>query len=313
MILVEILSKIGGVRMSLQLDRVTKRFGTVTAVNDVTLTIPEGNLFGFLGANGAGKTTTFRMIIGLLEPTEGTITWNGEKIDYSKSHLIGYLPEERGLYPKLKVKEQLIYLGRLRGMDKTTIIKEMKAWLERFNVPEYADKRVEELSKGNQQKIQFIAAVLHKPKLLILDEPFSGLDPVNVELLKEAVVDLKNSGTTIVFSSHRMEHVEELCEHLCIMHRGRPVVYGSLKEVKRSFGKKNIIIHADMPLDELAEFPGVVKMKRTTEGVHLQIENEDVSQKILSHIANKGFIRKFALEEPSLNDIFIEKVGAAYE
>jgi ABC-2 type transport system ATP-binding protein len=313
MILVEILSKIGGVRMSLQLDRVTKRFGTVTAVNDVTLTIPEGNLFGFLGANGAGKTTTFRMIIGLLEPTEGTITWNGEKIDYSKSHLIGYLPEERGLYPKLKVKEQLIYLGRLRGMDKTTIIKEMKAWLERFNVPEYADKRVEELSKGNQQKIQFIAAVLHKPKLLILDEPFSGLDPVNVELLKEAVVDLKNSGTTIVFSSHRMEHVEELCEHLCIMHRGRPVLYGPLKEVKRSFGKKNIIIHADMPLDDLAEFPGVVKMKRTTEGVHLQIENEDVSQKILSHIANKGFIRKFALEEPSLNDIFIEKVGAAYE
>ncbi|SFA45313.1 ABC-2 type transport system ATP-binding protein [Parageobacillus thermantarcticus] len=299
--------------MALQLEHVTKRFGEVTAVNDVTLTIPEGNLFGFLGANGAGKTTTFRMILGLLEPTAGTITWNGEKIDYSKSHLIGYLPEERGLYPKLKVKEQLIYLGRLRGLDKAAIVKEMEAWLERFHVPEYAEKRIEELSKGNQQKIQFIAAVLHKPKLLILDEPFSGLDPVNVELLKEAVIDLKNNGTTIVFSSHRMEHVEELCEHLCIMHRGRPVVYGALKEIKRSFGKKNVIIHADMPLDELAEFPGVVKMKRTAEGVHLQIESEGVSQKILSHIANKGFIRKFALEEPSLNDIFIEKVGAAYE
>lgn len=177
--------------MTLQLEHVTKRFGAVTAVDNATLTIPEGNLFGFLGANGAGKTTTFRMILGLLEPTEGTITWNGGKIDYSKSHLIGYLPEERGLYPKLKVKEQLIYLGRLRGMEKAAIIKEMEAWLERFNVPEYAEKRVEELSKGNQQKIQFIAAVLHKPKLLILDEPFSGLDPVNVELLKEAVIDLK--------------------------------------------------------------------------------------------------------------------------
>lgn len=299
--------------MSLHLEQVTKRFGHVTAVDHVTLSIPEGEMFGLLGANGAGKTTTFRMILGLLEPTEGTITWNNETINYDKSHLIGYLPEERGLYPKLKVKEQLIYLGKLRGLDKQTIIKEMEYWLERFKVPEYAEKRVEELSKGNQQKIQFIAAVLHKPRLLILDEPFSGLDPVNVELLKEAVIDLKNNGTTIVFSSHRMEHVEELCEYLCIMHRGKPVVYGALKEIKRSFGKKNVVIHADFPLDELSGFPGVVKAKRTAEGIHLQIELEEVSQRILAHIANKGFIRKFALEEPSLNDIFIEKVGAAYE
>lgn len=299
--------------MSLHLEQVTKRFGHVTAVDHVTLSIPEGEMFGLLGANGAGKTTTFRMILGLLEPTEGTITWNNETINYDKSHLIGYLPEERGLYPKLKVKEQLIYLGKLRGLDKQTIIKEMEYWLERFKVPEYAEKRVEELSKGNQQKIQFIAAVLHKPRLLILDEPFSGLDPVNVELLKEAVIDLKNNGTTIVFSSHRMEHVEELCEYLCIMHRGKPVVYGALKEIKRSFGKKNVVIHADFPLDELSGFLGVVKAKRTAEGIHLQIELEEVSQRILAHIANKGFIRKFALEEPSLNDIFIEKVGAAYE
>ncbi|MBB5325357.1 ABC-2 type transport system ATP-binding protein [Anoxybacillus tepidamans] len=299
--------------MSLHLEQVTKRFGNVTAVDHVTLSIPEGEMFGLLGANGAGKTTTFRMILGLLEPTEGTITWNNETINYDKSHLIGYLPEERGLYPKLKVKEQLIYLGKLRGLDKQTIIKEMEYWLERFKVPEYAEKRVEELSKGNQQKIQFIVAVLHKPKLLILDEPFSGLDPVNVELLKEAVIDLKNRGTTIVFSSHRMEHVEELCEHLCIMHRGKPVVYGALKEIKRSFGKKNVVIHADFPLDELSSFPGVVKAKRTAEGIHLQIEQEEVSQRILAHIANKGFIRKFALEEPALNDVFIEKVGAAYE
>ncbi|WP_027409897.1 ABC transporter ATP-binding protein [Anoxybacteroides tepidamans] len=299
--------------MSLRLEQVTKRFGHVTAVDHVTLSIPEGEMFGFLGANGAGKTTTFRMILGLLEPTEGTITWRNKPINYNRSHIIGYLPEERGLYPKLKVKDQLIYLGRLRGLDKQTIIKEMKDWLERFKVPEYAEKRVEELSKGNQQKIQFIAAVLHKPELLILDEPFSGLDPINVELLKEAVRDLKNNGTTIVFSSHRMEHVEELCEHLCIMHRGKPVVHGALKEIKRSFGKKNIIIHADFPLDELSQFPGVVKAKPTAEGIHLQIEREEVSQHILAHIAGKGFVRKFALEEPSLNDIFIEKVGAAYE
>jgi ABC-2 type transport system ATP-binding protein len=299
--------------MSLRLQNVTKRFGDFTAVNNVTLEIPEKEMFGFLGANGAGKTTTFRMILGLLDPTEGEITWNNKRINYESSHLIGYLPEERGLYPKLKVKEQLIYLGRLRGLDKQTIIKEMEYWLERFKVPDYANKRVEELSKGNQQKIQFIASVIHKPKLLILDEPFSGLDPVNVEQLKEAVIDLKNSGTTIVFSSHRMEHVEELCEHLCIMHRGKPVVHGSLREIKRAFGKKNVIIHADFSLDELKEFPGVLKAKTTAQGIQLQIENEEISQKILAHINGKGFIRKFALEEPSLNDIFIEKVGAVYE
>lgn len=193
--------------MTLVLNQVTKRFGKDTAVNHLSLKIPEKEMFGFLGGNGAGKTTTFRMILGLLDITEGEITWNGERINYSKSHLIGYLPEERGLYPKLTVKDQIIYLGKLRGMRKKEIVSELESWLERFKVPEYMNKRVEELSKGNQQKIQFISAVIHKPKLLILDEPFSGLDPVNVELLKRAVIDLKEQGTSIVFSSHRMEHV----------------------------------------------------------------------------------------------------------
>lgn len=235
--------------MTLLIKNVSKRFGRHTAVNNLSLEIPENEMFGFLGGNGAGKTTTFRMILGLLDQTSGEITWNGEKIDYDKSSLIGYLPEERGLYPKLKVREQIIYLARLRGMGKRDALKDLEAWLERFKVPEYIDKKVEELSKGNQQKIQFISAVIHKPKLLILDEPFSGLDPINVELLRKAVVDLKNEGTSIVFSSHRMEHVEELCQHLCILHKGTPVVQGALREIKRSFGKKNLIIHADMSLD----------------------------------------------------------------
>ncbi|MCA1030869.1 ABC transporter ATP-binding protein [Bacillus timonensis] len=299
--------------MTLQLKNVTKQFGSFTAVDHLTIEIPEKEMFGFLGANGAGKTTTFRMILGLLDPTEGNVTWSGNKIDYSSSHIVGYLPEERGLYPKMKVKEQLVYLGRLRGMSKHDVLKEMEYWLERFKVPEYANKKVEELSKGNQQKIQFIASVIHKPKLLILDEPFSGLDPLNVELLKEAVLDLKNAGTTIVFSSHRMEHVEELCEHLCIMHRGRPVVHGSLKEIKRSFGKKNVTVHADFDLSELKQIAGVVKSKDTAEGIELQVESEEISQRIFEHLSSKGFVRKFALEEPSLNDIFIEKVGASYE
>ncbi|KIL50120.1 sodium ABC transporter ATP-binding protein [Jeotgalibacillus alimentarius] len=297
----------------LKIDNVTKRFGSHTAVDSLSLTIPKGEMFGFLGANGAGKTTTFRMILGLIDLTEGSIRWNNEPIGYDTSSLIGYLPEERGLYPKMKVKEQIVYLARLRGMDKKNAEKELIEWLRKFNVPEYENKRVEELSKGNQQKIQFIASVIHKPQLLILDEPFSGLDPVNVELLKKAVYELKEQGTTIVFSSHRMEHVEELCESLCIIHRGSPIVQGRLNEIKRDFGKKNLMIKADFELKELETLPGVIKMKKLIGGAILQIENEDVSQAILDFLKPKGFIRQFSLEEPSLNDIFIEKAGASYE
>lgn len=297
----------------LLLDNVTKRFGAFTAVDHLNLSIPENEVFGLLGGNGAGKTTTFRMLLRLIDQTDGTITWKGNDISYNKSHLIGYLPEERGLYPKMKVKEQLIYLGKLRGMKKEDIEVETRSWLERFGVPENADKKVEDLSKGNQQKIQFIAAVIHKPELLILDEPFSGLDPVNVELLKDAVLDLKEKGTTILFSSHRMEHVEELCEHLCILHKGKPVVNGNLKEIKQSYGKKNLIVNVDFDLGFVKNIPGVVRIKSGVNQSIIQIENESVSQEVLSELLNKGFVRHFALEEPSLNDIFIEKVGASYE
>ncbi|RIW30927.1 ATP-binding cassette domain-containing protein [Bacillus salacetis] len=299
--------------MVLSLNNVTKRFGNFTAVDNLSISIPEKEMFGFLGGNGAGKTTTFRMILGLLDPSGGTITWNGKKIDYSTSPEVGYLPEERGLYPKMKVNDQIIYLARLRGMDKIEAERELEYWLKRFNVPEYKNKKVEELSKGNQQKIQLIASIIHKPKLLILDEPFSGLDPVNVELLKDAVGEIKEGGTTIVFSSHRMEHVEELCENLCIMHKGTPVVHGGLKEIKRSFGKKNVTIHADFDLSFLEAVSGVTKAKKTTEGVQLQVESEDIAKDVFNEVVRKGFVRKFELEEPSLNDIFIEKVGTSYE
>lgn len=300
-------------RMTLRLENVTKKFGSFTAVDDLSLEIPEKQIFGFLGANGAGKTTTFRMILGLMDQTKGSISWNEGSIGYDQSHLIGYLPEERGLYPKLKVQEQLIYLAKLRGMNKSETVKELDYWLDRFKVPEYKNKKVEELSKGNQQKIQFISAVLHKPKLLILDEPFSGLDPVNVEMLKKAVVDLKDAGTSIVFSSHRMEHVEELCEYLCILHHGTPVVRGRLKDIKRSFGKKNIRVHADFDTAYLEQIPGVTKYKPVQDGCELEVESENISQEVFRELQGKGFVRTFDLEEPTLNDIFIEKVGASYE
>ena len=299
--------------MTLTIHEITKKFGSFTAVDNLSLEIEKGSIFGMLGANGAGKTTTFRMILGLIEPTSGGILWDGNAIDYTNSAHIGYLPEERGLYPKLKTGEQLIYLARLRGMDKSSAEKEAKEWLERFNVPDYWDKKVGDLSKGNQQKIQFIASVIHKPDLLILDEPFSGLDPLNVELLKKAVQDLRKAGMTIVFSSHRMEHVEELCENLCILQHGEAIVKGRLKEIKRSFGKKNIVIHADYDLSFLSEYPGVLRMKEVTEGVHVQISKEEDAKLILEDTVKRGFIRKFELEEPSLQDIFIEKVGARYE
>ena len=299
--------------MSLSIKNVTKRFHDTVAVDRLSLEIPNQQIFGFLGANGAGKTTTIRMILGLLSPTEGGILLDGKKIDYSNSNEVGYLPEERGLYPKLSVKEQIIYLGKLRGMTRSEVLKELEYWLDRFHIKDYLNKKVEELSKGNQQKIQFIASMIHRPKLLFLDEPFSGLDPVNVELLKDVIFELEKRGTTIVFSSHRMEHVEELCENICIMHHGRPIVKGGLREVKRSFGKKNLIIHTEATLDEIRNMQGVVQMKKIAQGYVIQINDEEVSQEILKAIANKGFISKFVLEEPSLNDIFIEKVGKSYE
>lgn len=299
--------------MSLKIEQVTKRFGNFTAVDNLTLEIPEKQIFGFLGSNGAGKTTTFRMILGLIDETEGKITWQGEPINYERTDRIGYLPEERGLYPKLTVRDQIVYLARLRGMDKKDAVVELEKWLERFEVPQNIDKKIEELSKGNQQKIQFISAVIHQPKLLILDEPFSGLDPINVEMMKKAVLDLKEGGTTIIFSSHQMNTVEEICEYLCIIQEGKQVIHGSLKGVKRSFGKKNVFIHADFDLTFLKDLPGVVKYHATSEGCKIQIESEETSQSILEAVQKVGFVRRFALEEPSLNDIFIEKVGESYE
>jgi ABC-2 type transport system ATP-binding protein len=302
-----------GGKFMLTIKDVRKQFGAFTAVEGLNLEIPKGEIFGLLGANGAGKTTTFRMILGLLTPTRGEISWNEKEISYETSDLVGYLPEERGLYPKLTVREQLIYLGQLRGMSRTLIQEQTEKWLKRFGAEEYLNKKVESLSKGNQQKIQFIAAVLHRPELLILDEPFSGLDPVNVELLKNAVHELKKEGTTIVFSSHRMEHVEELCEHLCIMHKGNSVVHGSLKDIKRAFGKKNVSVKADFDLSYLKDTKGVLKHRLTADGITLQVEREEVANDLFQAIQAKGFVRKFELEEPSLNDIFIEKVGVVHE
>ncbi|TDM02171.1 ABC transporter ATP-binding protein [Macrococcus carouselicus] len=297
----------------LNIQHVTKYFGRFTAVDNLTLEVPKGAMLGFLGGNGAGKTTTFRMILGLLERDAGEITYNGQPITYQMTDSIGYLPEERGLNPKLKVSEQLHYLASLKGMRKNDIKRELDYWLERFEVTENKEKKIEALSKGNQQKIQLIGAIIHQPELLILDEPFSGLDPVNVELLKSAVKEINEGGATIVFSSHRMEHVEEMCDRVCILDRGATVVEGDIQQVKHDFGRKEIIIRGDHDFTKLKEMPGVIAYKENRQDVRLTIDYIEAAPAIFEAVSHMGFVSRFEVAEPSLNDIFLAKVGRHHE
>ncbi|CAM4422000.1 ABC transporter ATP-binding protein [Paenibacillus tarimensis] len=297
----------------LVVDKVVKQYGDKTAVNGISLEVGQGEIYGLLGANGAGKTTTMRMVLGLIYPDGGSIHYNGKP--YSKEQLrnMGYLPEERGLYPKVKIKDQIIYLAQLRGMDRKTADRNLKIWLEKFNVPEYYDKKVEELSKGNQQKIQFIAAVIHEPQILILDEAFSGLDPVNVELLKTTVKELRDAGKTILFSTHRMEHVEELCRNITILHRSNPVLQGSIKEIKKQFPKERVMVGIDGTLTGLDKLPGVKQVIQHENGFEVKIENAGAAQGILAHAMSQGEVTRFEVMEPTLNEIFIRSVGEKIE
>lgn len=297
----------------LSVENVSKQYGEKTAVNAINLQVQQGEIYGLLGANGAGKTTTMRMVLGLIYPDQGNILWKGQGYREELKRLMGYLPEERGLYPKIKVSEQIIYLGELRGLSRKQAESELKAWLDRFEVPEYYNKKVEELSKGNQQKIQFIAAVIHNPEILILDEAFSGLDPVNVELLKSTVKSLRDEGKTILFSSHRMDHVEELCEHICILHRSNTILQGSLKEIKSAFPKEKIILQTKQPIEGLEQLPGIKAIERQLSGYQIRIDSTADTQQILRYVIEQSDIQRFQIMEPTLNEIFIQKVGKAHE
>jgi ABC-2 type transport system ATP-binding protein len=226
---------------------------------------------------------------------------------------MGYLPEERGLYPKVKVNDQILYLAELRGLSRREADASLKYWLERFEVPEYYNKRVEELSKGNQQKIQFIAAVIHNPDILVLDEAFSGLDPVNVELLKSTVMDLRDQGKTILFSSHRMDHVEELCENICILHKSNTVLKGSLKQIKASFPKERILLETAEPVKGLEQIQGVTSVDKYATGYELRISTPDAAQRVLETAIARSTVHRFQIMEPTLNEIFIQKVGGSHE
>lgn len=297
----------------LKLKNIRKTYQDLVAVDNLSFEVKDGEIFGLLGENGAGKTTTFRMIMGLLEPDGGSILLDGQKIDYSITDKIGFVTEERSLLTKLTVKEQILYYGALKGMSNNEIIKELDYWLDKFEIKKYENKKIKELSKGNQQKIQFISAVINQPKLLILDEPFTGLDPINVKMLKDAVYELKEKGTSIIFSSHQMEYIEEFCEKLVILVKGKTILEGYLEEIKNSYGIRKILLNVlDYDIEKLSKIKGVNSINKKYDYYEINIDNESTVDLIFKEI-KKYKVLKFDAVKPTLNDIFIEKVGAFHE
>lgn len=300
--------------MGLQVEHINKSFAGLRVITDLSLEVQEGSIFGFLGPNGAGKTTTMRMILDILHPDSGRITWNGKDASNVPRRNWGYLPEERGLYPKVEVEEQLLFLARLHGLSKSAARTHLDEWLERFQIAEYRKKKIEALSKGNQQKIQFLATILHDPLILIMDEPFSGLDPINATILKEAFEEMHRRGKTIIFSTHQLEQVEELCQDVVIINKGQTIVQGSVREVKREHGRNVARLKLDNDPDAhwLEELPGVQVTKRRQDYIEMQIQaNLNPNLIVEEALRHGGIISRFELTEPSLTDIFIEYVNEA--
>lgn len=299
--------------VTLRVDNVTKRFGDYTAVQNLSFDIRAGRVFGFLGPNGAGKTTTIRMIVGITAPDEGKIELFGEHVSPKMQDRIGYLPEERGLYKKMKIVDQLRYFAALKDVPSTVADKRIDHWLERMNLSEWKNKKTTDLSKGMQQKIQFISTVLHDPDLLILDEPFSGLDPVNVEFMIEVLAEFRQKQKTIIFSTHLMETAERLCHDIILINKSRKVVGGSLREVKASYGKDLIALRASGGDAVLADRSLVASATVHSDEVEIELADGADAQVLLKKLIESGaVITKFERIEPSLNDIFIDQIGGQH-
>ncbi|HSE31250.1 MAG TPA: ATP-binding cassette domain-containing protein [Pyrinomonadaceae bacterium] len=298
--------------VTVRLNEVRKSFGDFTAVTDLSLVVRAGRIFGLLGPNGAGKTTTIRMIVNITAPDSGSIELFGQQITPTLQDRIGYLPEERGLYKKMKIADQLKFFAELKNIRGKEIERRIDNWLARVKLSEWKNKKSMELSKGMQQKIQFITAVLHEPDLLILDEPFSGLDPVNVELLKDVVLELKRSGKTIIFSTHQMEVAEKVCDDICLINRSRKVLDGSLRQIKQSFGRNAVALRMEGSNGILND-PGLVSNIRThSDEIEVLLAPGATPQQFLRKLVDSGAnVSKFEMIEPSLHDIFIEKVTEA--
>ena len=298
--------------VTLRLEHVTKRFDDFTAVSDLSLRVRAGRIFGLIGPNGAGKTTTIRMVVGITAPDEGTVELFGEPVSAETQERIGYLPEERGLYRKMKVFEQLRFFGELKGLDRRRADEAIERWLDRVKLADWKQKRASELSKGMQQKVQFVAAVLHDPDLVILDEPFSGLDPVSAELLKGVVLGLKSEGKTIIFSTHQMSVAEDLCDDICLINRSRKILDGSLREVKRGFARNAVALRAEGHERALADARLVASVKPRGDFEEVLLADGADAQELLRRLVELGaVVSKFERVEPSLHDIFIAEVGEA--
>ena len=322
-------------RVSLEIDHVTKRYGTTTALDGLTFEVARGEVFGFLGANGAGKTTTMRICLGIITADAGEIRWDGRPTGALARRTWGYLPEERGLYPRMGVLDQLVYFGSLYGEAPDRARREALAWLTRFRIADYAGRRAEELSKGNQQKVQFIAAVLHDPEVLLMDEPFTGLDPINLVLLREAFTELRDRGRTLIFSTHQMEAAEAMCESVAIVDRGRLVAGGRVRDLKRASGRRTVRLAfdggvvvgggaavvvgggvvvggaaADSLAVWLAALPGVRAVRTDAAGAELELlRSADPATILNAVLARGGTLTRFEVAEPSLEALFIEHVG----
>jgi ABC-2 type transport system ATP-binding protein len=299
---------------TLKLRKVTKRFDNFTAVDELSMDVRRGRIFGLLGPNGAGKSTTIRMIVNITAPDSGSIELFGQKINSQLQDRLGYLPEERGLYKRMKVGDQLRFFAELKNIKGPEADRRIGIWLEKVNLTEWKNKKTMDLSKGMQQKVQFIAAIIHDPELLILDEPFSGLDPISQKNIEDLVLELRDAGKTIIFSTHGMELAEKICDDICLINRSRKILDGSLREIKRSVGRNAVALRVEGGDEVLSDPDLVIKTKRDSDELEVMLAQGVDSQQLLHRLVDSGaVISKFELVEPSLRDIFIAKVGQANE
>ena len=295
--------------MSLVLKNVSKKFGAKVAVDNISLTLDKPGVYGLLGTNGAGKTTTIRMLLGIIKKDKGNITWNGKEVT-RKSVNFGYLPEERGVYPKTIIRSQLMYFAELKGMKKIDAEKAIEHWAKILKVDEYLDMTAEKLSKGNQQKIQFMCAIIHNPELIMLDEPFSGLDPVNTDIIKNVIIDLVKKGKYIIMSAHQMTTIEEFCSDILILNKGKTVLQGNLKEIKNTYKANRVEIDVNKDISKIIKALKLEVEIEKNNQYKIKIDKEEQAYKLLNKVVEANIaVTKFEIEKPTLNDIFIEKVG----
>lgn len=297
--------------MSLILKNVSKKYGNKTVVNNISFVLEKPGVFGLLGTNGAGKTTTIRMLLGILKTNSGEITWKGKAVNRKEVNF-GYLPEERGVYPKVKIVDQLVYFAELKGMSKEDALKSIDKWSKVLKVEEYLGMPAEKLSKGNQQKIQFLTAIIHDPELVVLDEPFSGLDPVNTEIIKNVIIDLVKAGKYVIMSAHQMVTIEEFCSDILILNKGKTVLQGNLQDIKDTYPANRVLVNCNADIKDLVKKQKLTIENEVNNNYIIHIDKEEQADKLLTELVkNKIKIEKFEIMKPTLNDIFIEKVGGA--